>query len=68
MGVDWLCWQTPALVVQRQIEKTNLLLGFEQANRDVIMDPQGNHVGYMAERDGGFGRAIGRQWFTMQSV
>jgi hypothetical protein len=51
------------LVVQRQIEMMNLFLGFEQANRYVIMDPQGNHVGYMAEHDGGFGKAIGRQWF-----
>jgi hypothetical protein len=51
------------LVVQRQIEMMNLFLGFEQANRYVIMDPQGNLVGYMAEHDGGFGRAVGRQWF-----
>lgn len=51
------------LVVQRQIEMMNLFLGFEQANRYVIMDPQGNHVGYMAEHDGGFGKAVGRQWF-----
>ena len=51
------------LVVQRQIEMMNLFLGFEQANRYVIMDPRGNHVGYMAEHDGGFGKAIGRQWF-----
>lgn len=51
------------LVVQRQIEMMNLFLGFEQANRYVIMDPQGNHVGYMAEHDGGFGKAMGRQWF-----
>ena len=64
-------WQHPAtkllansgLVVQRQIEMMNLFLGFEQANRYVIMDPQGNHVGYMAEHDGGFGKAMGRQWF-----
>jgi Scramblase len=49
------------LVVQRQIEMMNLLLGFEQANRYIIMDPQGNHVGYMAEHEG-FGKAIGRQW------
>lgn len=40
----------------------NLFLGFEQANRYVIMDPHGNHVGYMAEHDGGFGKVMGRQW------
>lgn len=51
------------LVVHRQVEMMNILLGFEQANRYVIMDPQGNHVGYMAEHDGGFGKAMGRQWF-----
>ena len=50
------------LVVQRQIEMMNIFLGFEQANRYVIMDPHGNHVGYMAEHDGGFGRMMGRQW------
>jgi Scramblase len=50
------------LVVQRQIEMMNLFLGFEQANRYVIMDPRGNHVGYMAEHDGGFGKVMGRQW------
>jgi Scramblase len=50
------------LVVQRQVEMMNLFLGFEQANRYVIMDPHGNHVGYMAEHDGGFGKVMGRQW------
>jgi Scramblase len=51
------------LVVQRQIEMMNLFIGFEQANRYVIMDPQGNHVGYMAEHDGGIGKTMTRQWF-----
>lgn len=50
------------LVVQRQIEMMNIFLGFEQANRYIIMDPYGNHVGYMAEHDGGFGKVMGRQW------
>ncbi|KAI9682465.1 MAG: hypothetical protein M1829_000257 [Trizodia sp. TS-e1964] len=27
------------------------------------MDPNGNHIGYMAERDLGFGSTIARQWF-----
>lgn len=49
------------LVVQRQIEMMNIFLGFEQANRYIIMDPHGNHVGYMAEHDGGFGKALKRQ-------
>lgn len=51
------------LVVQRQIEMMNVFLGFEQANRYVIMDPHGNHIGYMAEHDGGIAKTMGRQWF-----
>jgi hypothetical protein len=51
------------IVVQRQVEMLNIFLGFEQANRYVILDPHGNHIGYMAEHDGGIGKAMGRQWF-----
>jgi hypothetical protein len=51
------------IVIQRQIEMLNIFLGFEQANRYVILDPHGNHVGYMAEHDGGIAKAMGRQWF-----
>lgn len=51
------------IIVQRQIEMMNVFLGFEQANRYVIMDPQGNHIGYMAEHDGGIAKTMGRQWF-----
>ena len=39
----------------------NVMMGFEEANRYVIMDPQGNHVGFMAEQDLGIGRTVGRQ-------
>lgn len=49
------------LVVKRQFEMINILLGVEQANRYVIMDPHGTHVGYMAEHGGGFGKSVGRQ-------
>ena len=49
------------LVVQRQIEMLNVFMGFEQANRYVILDAQGNHVGYLAEHDGGLGSAMKRQ-------
>jgi hypothetical protein len=52
-----------AIVVQRQLEMMNVLLGFEQANRYVIMDPHGNHIGYLAEQDHGIGSAIARQMF-----
>lgn len=51
------------LVVQRQLEMMNVLMGFEQANRYVIMDPLGNHVGYLAEQDHGVGSAVARQMF-----
>jgi hypothetical protein len=51
------------LVIQRQLEMMNVLMGFEQANRYVIMDPHGNHIGYLAERDHGMGSAVARQMF-----
>lgn len=53
-----------SLVVTRQIEMMNIMIGFEQANRYTIMDPQGNHVGYIAERDHGMGSAMARQMFS----
>lgn len=49
------------LVIQRQLEMMNVLMGFEQANRYVIMDPQGNHIGYLAEQEHGIGNAVARQ-------
>lgn len=52
------------IVVQRQLEMMNILVGFEQANRYVILDPHGNHIGYMAEHDGGIGRAMKRQFLA----
>ena len=52
------------IVVQRQIEMMNIFLGFEQANRYVILDPQGNHIGYMTEHNGGLGHSMKRQFFT----
>ncbi|EFR00879.1 scramblase [Nannizzia gypsea CBS 118893] len=50
------------LVVQRQLEMMNVLLGFEQANRYVILDAHGNHIGYMAEEEKGMGGMLSRQW------
>ncbi|KAI5309511.1 hypothetical protein KEM55_003089 [Ascosphaera atra] len=49
------------LVVQRQMEMMNVLVGFEQANKYVILDAHGNHVGYMAEQDDGIGKTMMRQ-------
>jgi hypothetical protein len=51
------------LVIQRQLEMMNVLIGFEQANRYVIMDPSGNHIGYLAEQEHGVGNAVARQMF-----
>ncbi|KAJ5323777.1 Scramblase-domain-containing protein [Penicillium atrosanguineum] len=51
------------LVVQRQFEMMNVMIGFEQANKYVIMDAMGNHIGYMAEQEKGMGNAMARQWF-----
>jgi len=50
-----------SIIVQRQIEMMNVFLGFEQANKYVIMDPQGNHIGYLAEQDHGIGSTMVRQ-------
>ncbi|OAP64680.1 hypothetical protein AYL99_00652 [Fonsecaea erecta] len=52
------------IVVQRQLEMMNVLIGFEQANRYVILDPHGNHIGYMAEHEGGIGYTMRRQFFN----
>lgn len=51
------------LVVQRQLELMNVMIGFEQANKYVILDAAGNHVGYMAEQERGMGNMMARQWF-----
>ncbi|KAJ5099564.1 Scramblase-domain-containing protein [Penicillium argentinense] len=51
------------VVVQRQLEMMNVMIGFEQANKYVIMDAQGNHIGYMAEQEKGMTNAMARQWF-----
>ena len=52
-----------AIVVQRELEMMNIMIGFEQANRYVIMDPQGNHLGFMAEQEFGTGNMMARQMF-----
>ena len=53
-----------AIVVTRQLELMNVMLGFEQANKYVIMDPKGGHIGYMAEKDLGMGSMMARQAFS----
>ncbi|KAJ9629865.1 hypothetical protein H2203_002249 [Taxawa tesnikishii (nom. ined.)] len=41
----------------------NVFLGFEQANKYVIMNGRGETIGYLAEQDHGIGRALARQAF-----
>ncbi|GAB7364203.1 hypothetical protein MBLNU230_g4754t1 [Neophaeotheca triangularis] len=52
-----------SLVIQRQLEMMNVMLGFEQANRYIIMDGQGQTLGYLAETDHGIGQSMKRQFF-----
>ena len=53
-----------AIVVTRQLELMNVMIGFEQANKYVIMDPKGGQIGYMAERELGMGNVMARQAFS----
>lgn len=52
-----------SLVIQRQMEFMNLMMGFEQANKYIIMNGSGETVGYIAEQDHGIGSALARQMF-----
>ncbi|KAG0948732.1 hypothetical protein G6F64_001867 [Rhizopus arrhizus] len=49
-----------AIAVCRQIEMMNVFLGYEQANRYKILDPQGKLLGYILEEEG-LGKSISRQ-------
>ena len=53
-----------SIVVTRQMELMNIMMGFEQANKYVIMNPQGQHIGFMAETDLGMGNMLKRQMFN----
>ncbi|KAK3812238.1 MAG: Scramblase-domain-containing protein [Benniella sp.] len=53
----------PALIMTRQIEMMNVLVGFEQANRYAIVDPSGTPVGYIVEEDTSMVKAMSRQVF-----
>ncbi|KAF9581171.1 hypothetical protein BGW38_001916 [Lunasporangiospora selenospora] len=50
-----------ALVMTRQVEMMNVLVGFEQANKYAIVDPNGQPIGFIAEEDASFTKAMGRQ-------
>lgn len=55
----------PTLVIERQVEMMNVFLGFEQANRYKIMNSLGEQVGFMEEKDIGFMKMLGRQFFRL---
>ncbi|KAI8381257.1 Scramblase-domain-containing protein [Radiomyces spectabilis] len=50
-----------ALVVGREFEMMNIFLGYEQANKYKMMDPNGNLMGYIAEEEG-LAKALSRQF------
>lgn len=51
----------PALVVAREIEIVNVLLGYEQANKYALLGPDGQKLAYLLEEEGGIGSAVKRQ-------
>lgn len=55
----------PTIVIERKVEFMNLFLGFEQANRYVIMNSTGEQIGYMEETDMGIFKMLGRQFFRL---
>lgn len=55
----------PTLVIERQIEMMNVIVGFEQANKYKIMNAMGEQLGYMEEKDYGIFKMIGRQFFKL---
>ncbi|KAG4301179.1 hypothetical protein PCANB_002478 [Pneumocystis canis] len=54
----------PALIIERKMEMMNVFFGFEQANKYIMMDSSGKHVGYIAEiGDQSFTKMLARQVF-----
>ncbi|CAL9734301.1 hypothetical protein MOSE0_E02916 [Monosporozyma servazzii] len=51
----------PIVILERQIEYGNLLLGFEQRNRYQLSDPNGKSLGYMLERERSLTQVLLRQ-------
>ncbi|KAI9300981.1 Scramblase-domain-containing protein [Cunninghamella echinulata] len=51
----------PAIVIGRELEMMNVFLGYEQANKYKIMDPNGQPIGFIAEEEG-FAKSISRQF------
>ncbi|KAF2858555.1 Scramblase-domain-containing protein [Piedraia hortae CBS 480.64] len=59
----WSLLSNSSLVITRQLEMMNVMLGFEQANRYTVMNGHGQTIGYIAEQDHGIGTAVSRQFF-----
>lgn len=57
--------QEPTLVIERQMELMNVVLGFEQANKYKILNALGEQIGYMEEKDIGIVKVITRQFFKL---
>lgn len=53
------------MVIERQMEFMNVILGFEQANRYKIMNSRGDQIGFMEEKDMGLLKVLGRQFFRL---
>jgi len=53
----------PGLVVQRHHEILGMFSKLEESTKFVILDPRGNHLGYMAEHDGTFQKISPGQMF-----
>ncbi|TPX66486.1 hypothetical protein SpCBS45565_g04470 [Spizellomyces sp. 'palustris'] len=52
----------PALMVTRQIEMMNVLIGYEQANKYAIKNANGQDVGFIAEEETSFSGVLARQF------
>ncbi|KAI9892469.1 MAG: hypothetical protein M1814_001426 [Vezdaea aestivalis] len=52
-----------SIVVERDIELMSVMIGFEQANKYKVLDPEGSIIGYIVEQDHGFGSTMKRQAF-----
>lgn len=59
-GLEWIMSHS-VLVIGRQYEMLNILAGFEQCNRYVIYNAQGQPLGYIIEEGGGIVGSIVRQ-------
>ncbi|EIN07750.1 Scramblase-domain-containing protein [Punctularia strigosozonata HHB-11173 SS5] len=62
-GLRKLLLYNDVLVVTRQIEMLNIFVGFEQANRYLISNVEGEPLGYIAEEPRGILSTFSRQLF-----